>query len=90
MMEYYISRNKSIEQQLRQQIEEVIKTDEDITKENLKKLTYIDWIQNETTRYYGPGNGIFTRISQKDHYIGNVPILKGSGVNCHSVPNHFN
>jgi hypothetical protein len=46
MMVYYISLNSQIEEKLRKQIDEVIKSDEDITKENLKKLTYIDWIQN--------------------------------------------
>lgn len=46
MMVYYISQNSQIEEKLRKQIDEVIKSDEDITKENLKKLTYIDWIQN--------------------------------------------
>lgn len=72
MMVYYISQRKDVEEKLRNQINEVIKTDQDITKENLKKLTYIDWIQNETTRHYGPGIGIFLRYAQKDHLIGQI------------------
>lgn len=74
MMVYYISQHKHVEERLRKDIEEIIKSDDDINKQNLKNLVYIDWIQNETTRYYGPGNGIFTRTAIKDHYIGNIPI----------------
>lgn len=33
---------------------------------------------------------MFTRIAQKDHYIANIPILKGTGVNIQPVPNHYN
>ncbi len=41
-------------------------------------------------RYYGPGNGLFTRIAQKDHYIVNIPILKGTAIDMNPVPSHFN
>jgi hypothetical protein len=42
---------------------EVILSDSDITNENIKKITYIDWIQHETTRHFGPANGQFFRIA---------------------------
>jgi cytochrome P450 len=71
-------------------VESIIKDDSDITYENLKKLIYIDWIQNETTRYYGPGTGIFPRIATVDNKIGNVPITKGTVVTIQPVSNHFN
>jgi len=32
-----------------------------MNSDNLKKIKYIDWIQEETTRIYGPGTGIFLR-----------------------------
>lgn len=53
-------------------------------------MTYLDWIQNETTRHYGPGNGIFMRIAQKDHLIGDIPILKGTGFSVQPIANHYN
>jgi hypothetical protein len=44
MMVYYVCDNPRIEERLRKEINEVIKTDDDYTFENLKKLEYIDWI----------------------------------------------
>ena len=58
---YYLALNPQIEQKLREQVAEVIKEDKDITVDNLKKLTYIDYLQKEGTRIYGPGTGIFFR-----------------------------
>lgn len=63
MMVYYIAKYPLIQQKLREQIDGIITCDEDITYENLKKLTYIDWIQFETTRHYGPVNGQFLRVA---------------------------
>ncbi len=80
-MIYYISQNKDIEEKLRAHINQVIKSDIDITKDNLKKLTYIDWIQNETCRLYGPGFSNFPKIALRDHFISNVPIKKGTILN---------
>lgn len=68
----------------------MIKSDEDITTDNLKALTYVDWLQNETTRMYGPGNGILMRKSQKDHYIRNIPIMQGIGITIQPLVNHYN
>jgi len=45
MIIYYIGRNPEVHRKLRQEINSVIKSDADITHENLKKLNYIDWIQ---------------------------------------------
>jgi len=36
---------------------------DDYSYENLKNLIYIDYIQKETSRYYGPSNGVFGRIA---------------------------
>lgn len=63
MMIYYLGQNPKILEKARTQINQVIKTNEDFTYENLKKLNYIDMIQNETTRHFGPGNGIFIRVA---------------------------
>lgn len=37
-----------------------------MTYENLKKMKYIDCIQDEVSRIYGPGTGIFLREAAKD------------------------
>jgi cytochrome P450 len=62
-MIFYIGNNPQIHKRLREEVNSVIKSDQDITVENLKRLTYIDWIQHETTRMYGPANGVLFRIA---------------------------
>lgn len=63
MMVYYIAKNPRIHNKLREEINSVIKSNEDITSDNLRKLTYIECIQNETLRHFGPVNGIFPRLA---------------------------
>ena len=89
-MLYYISKDAKIQQKLRTQVEEFIKNEEDLTIENLKKVTYLDWIQNETTRHYGPVNGQFFREAQVDNLLLNVPITKGTLVSTQPLANHYN
>lgn len=90
MITYYINQNPYIEERLRKEVNSIIHSDEDITYENLKKLTYIDWIQNETTRFYGPGTGIFPRVASVDNTILDVPIKKGTILTIQPLCNHFN
>ncbi len=90
MMVYYLGKYPEVQERVRQQISSVIKAEEDINYESLRKLTYIDWIQLETTRFYGPANGIFARIASKDHYIQDIPIRKGTLVSTQPRGNHFN
>jgi cytochrome P450 family 3 subfamily A len=56
----------------------------------LKKLSYIDWIQFETTRHYGPVNGNFARVATEDHYIGKIPVKKGTLMAMQPMGNHYN
>ena len=51
------------------------------TYENLKNLRYIDMIQTETTRFYGPINMLLLREANSDHILGNTPIKKGTYIN---------
>lgn len=92
MMVYFLGKYPEIQEKLRKQVNEVIKTDsnDEITYENLKKLTYIDWIQLETTRHYGPANGIFFRKATEDNYILNIPIKKGVVLGFQPRGNHYN
>ena len=56
--------------------------------ENLKKLKYVEQVQNETTRIYGPGTGIFARQAQQDYFIGNIKIKRGHLVSYQPLANH--
>jgi cytochrome P450 len=61
MIVYYIVENKHVEERLRSEISETFVTPDDMTYDNLKKMKYIDCIQEEVTRIYGPGTGAFLR-----------------------------
>ena len=50
-----------IEKKVRNEIEKYVPSMEDLTYENMKKMTYMDNLQNEITRYCGPGGFIFYR-----------------------------
>ena len=63
--------------------------DDDYSYENLKKLVYIDWIQKETTRMYGPISGLFMRVAKEDNYLNGLPIKKGTYVNIQHMGNHY-
>jgi cytochrome P450 len=74
MLVFALGNHPEIHRRVREEINAVIKSDADIQSENLKKLTYIDWIQFETTRMYGPVNGILLRVAAEDNYLKDVPI----------------
>ena len=52
--------------------------DDDYSFENLKKMTYIDCVEKEVTRFYGPVNGSFLRKAVRDHFIRGIPIKKST------------
>ena len=64
--------------------------EDDYSYENLKKLRYIDNIQKETTRFYGPDAGLFIRTAEKSHYLKGVFIEKGAFLNVMTKGNHYN
>ncbi len=90
MVLFALGNHPEVHSRVRKEINAIIKSDEDITLENLKKLTYIDWIQYEITRLYGPVNGILFRDAAEDNYLKDVPISKGTLVTTQPVGNHFN
>lgn len=67
----------------------MFKTNEDFNYENLKKFVYVDWIQKETTRFYGPVNGVYVREATEDCAVANIPISKGMAVTCQPMANHY-
>ena len=64
-------------------------SNDEITFETLKKLTYIDWIQSETLRYYGPANGNLIREARTDDMLLDVPIPKGALLTNQPKGTHF-
>ena len=63
--------------------------EDDFSYENLKKLVYIDNIQKETTRFYGPANGIASRVAVEDHNLKGVPIKKNAILGAQPLGNHY-
>lgn len=55
----------------------------------MKKLTYIENIQQEITRHYGPVVRIFERIASEDNIVKNIPISKGTVVNINQRGPHY-
>lgn len=47
-------------------------------------------LQKETTRFYGPGTQLFTRLACVDNYLNGVPIKKGTALSLMTIGNHFN
>ena len=88
MMIYLIAQHPEVEKKVRQEIEEYMK-DDDYSYENLKKLTYIDCIEKETTRFYGPVNGFLYRLSSKDHLLSEVPIKKDTYFGINYLGTHY-
>lgn len=58
--------------------------------ENLKNFVYIDNLQKETTRLFGPGPSLFTRQASVDNYLDGIPIKKGTCFETNIMTNHFN
>ena len=63
--------------------------DDDYSYENLKKMTYIDCVEKETTRYYGPVNLIFARYATKNHLLKGIPIHKGTLLGIQPIGFHY-
>ena len=62
---------------MREEIDEYMKGG-DFIYENLKKMTYIDCVEKEVTRFYGPANGMFFRNIIRDYLFKGVPMKKGT------------
>lgn len=89
MMVFFIFEHAHVQSRLRQDIDRYFKIEEDFTAENLKKIEYIDWIQYETTRLFGPSIGLFLRQVKEDVLFGNIPIQKGTLVSYNTKVSFF-
>lgn len=83
-----IVKRPHIQKRLREEIDTFMKED-DYSYENLKNFRYIECLQKEMSRFYGPINELFVREAAKDHYLGGVHIRKGTYLNVVNA-GHFN
>ena len=87
-MIYLIAQHPEVERKVRKEISDFMEN-EDYSFENLKNFHYIDWVQKETTRFFGPANFLFTREVKRDHFIKGIRIPKGIFVDI-TTSNHYN
>ncbi len=52
-------------------------------------MKYIDCIQEEVNRIYGPTNGVFLREAIQDTQILNLPICKNTSVSLKPFLSHY-
>ncbi|KAL4485714.1 hypothetical protein ABPG72_010976 [Tetrahymena utriculariae] len=83
---YYITQNPHLQKVLQKEID----GNQDQTPQGLAQLNYLNAFIKETLRYYGPANFIFDRIATQDHYLGDIPIEKGTIVVPISQSTHRN
>ena len=88
MMIYLIAQHPEVEEKVRKEIAEYMKED-DYSYDNLKNFTYIDCVEKEVTRFYGPVNGNFARVSVKDNNLKGVPISKDTTLNIQPIGLHY-
>ena len=88
LMIYLIAQNPEVEEKVRKEIADHMK-DEDYSYENLKNFTYIDCVEKEVTRFYGPANGNFTRVAVKNNSLKGIPIKKNTTLNIQPIGLHY-
>ena len=67
-------------QKAKEEVASVIKSEEDLTFDNLKKLTYLEAIQWETMRMHSPVAGNLLRTCTQDTLFGDIPLSKGTNI----------
>ena len=68
---------KSLEK-LQSEIDDIIKSENDITSENLSQLKYLDACIKEALRIIPPAQNISIRGSVKDTTLGDIKVKKGT------------
>lgn len=85
-----LTRNEKIKGKLEEEINEIIKKDEDITTENMNKMGYLKAVIKETIRMYTPAIGLLVREVTEDHEIAGVKVSKGTLITVEFMPSNFN
>ena len=90
MLLYYCFSNPKCLEKLREEVDEFIKSDEDIREDNIKKMRYLDGVFAETTRMHSPAIGVFPRCVTKDYFMKEVQIKKDTIVNASFLGTQYN
>lgn len=77
MMMYFISQDENLRKKI---VEEFGTVDKHLKWEDIKSLTIMESVMNETLRIYGPAIGLMAREATETHKIGNITVLKGTFV----------
>ena len=84
----YIAKNPKIETKLREEIDAKMPS-EDYTLEKLKEMKYIECLQKETSRIFGPTTTILPRVATKDCFLKGIPVKKGTYLTPRFNANYF-
>ena len=91
---YYVFKNQSVKERLREDIQKYMGKSEGLTYDNIKKSTYLEAVMLETERIYSSANGIFFREAVRDHYLmvgdDKYLIKKGTLVNPQNLTVQYN
>ena len=85
---YLLAQHPEKLKKVRKEIERHMEED-DFSYENLKKCEYIEWVQKEVTRFYGPLNGNVPRECAKETLLKGVPIKKGVFIHNQPIGVHY-
>ncbi|KAL4508335.1 hypothetical protein ABPG72_003639 [Tetrahymena utriculariae] len=89
MAMYYLSVYQECTKLLAEEIQATIKSQADLTSENIKNMKYLQAFVNEVLRHYTIADQLFMRIATQDIKLGNLKVKKGTILNVGNLENHF-
>ena len=78
---HYICSESKVKENLLEEINRCIKTEEDLNVDTLNKMDYLSAILKESLRIAPPAAALFPRKAIEDHTLGTLKIKKGTIVN---------
>lgn len=88
-MIYRLISNPDVMERVREEFARQVPEGQEITLAKLKNLKYFEQVQKEVLRMDSSVGAVFTRIAQKDHYLGKLKIYKGMTVNIRLRATHY-
>lgn len=77
---WILAKHPEIQQKIRNEIDSVISTFDDLKHEDLNKLEYFNAFFKESLRVYPTAPQVIPRVSARDHLVDDLPIPKGAFV----------
>ncbi|KAL4457019.1 hypothetical protein ABPG74_014657 [Tetrahymena malaccensis] len=87
---YYLSAYPECTKLLSEEIKATIKSQADLSSDNIKNMKYLQAFVNEVLRHYTIADQLFMRIATQDIKLGNLNVKKGTILNVGILENHFN